>query len=175
MSRSMIVMAIVAAFGGLSRTAVAEPPAQFTDTVGPVVETFPSEEFPFSLCSFTYQIEWLETYRDQRFFDGEGNLVRRTGHFVELNKHRNLDTGVELQETIHLTAHIDPVTKVWTVTGNSWNLHTEDGRLVYVGSGRHVVHRPTGEVFETTPNDPADVAFEDIICPLLGGEPAAGE
>jgi len=56
------------------------------------------------------------------------------------------------------------------VTGESWHLRAENGRLVLSGAGLIAIDLITGDILRQTPGAQADAAA--IICPALGGAPA---
>jgi hypothetical protein len=122
------------------------------------------------LCDFEYELEGSSRINQLRWFDEDGDLVRRRRTIEENLLHRNADTGYELVETVHYTTDLDVASGLLRLTGNSWQLRTTDGRIILVLSGAEILRRFTGEVIWSTPN--VGQGFEDVICPALGGAPA---
>jgi hypothetical protein len=123
------------------------------------------------LCDFAYHEQTSFTQDTTRFFDDAGHLVRVEDHVDLLILHANTATGQTLTERDQYAAHVDLLTGEATVTGQTWHLRDEDGRLVVTGAGLYVQDLITGEVVRETTNAKTDVA--GTLCPALGGAPAA--
>jgi hypothetical protein len=123
-----------------------------------------------ALCDFAYHEEDQGTQNITRFFDSQGNLTRAQAQLDVSILHRNADTGQTLIEELHSAAHIDFTSGQVQVTGQSWHLRTENGRLVLSGAGLIATDLVTGDILRQTPNAMAGTAA--TICPALGGSPA---
>lgn len=77
---------------------------------------------------------------------------------------------VEGPEEDDYAAHVDLVSGQATVTGQSWHLRDERGRLVVAGAGLFAIDLLTGDVLTGTPHVKTD--GRAIVCPALGGAPA---
>jgi hypothetical protein len=136
-------------------------------SLGPYVADAPAG----ALCDFAYHEQTSFTQDTTRYFDDAGHLVRVEDHVDLRILHRNADTGQTLTERDQYAAHVDLVTGAATVTGQTWHLRNEDGRLLVTGAGLYVQDLVTGEVVRETANAKTDVA--GTLCPALGGAPAA--
>jgi hypothetical protein len=133
---------------------------------GPVAFDVPAG----ALCDFAYHEEDRGTQNLTRFSDGQGNLVRVEDQLDVSILHRNIGTGQTLTEDLHSAAHVDLISGQAQVTGESWHLRTEGGRLVLSGAGLIATDLVTGDILRQTPNAMAGTAA--TICPALGGSPA---
>jgi hypothetical protein len=136
-------------------------------SLGPFVADAPAG----ALCDFAYHEQTSFTQNTTRFFDDAGHLVRVEDQVDLRILHRNADTGQTLTERDHYAAHVDLVTGEATVTGQTWHLRNEDGRLVVSGAGLYVQELVTGDVVRETANAKADVA--GTLCQALAGAAAA--
>ncbi len=160
----LAIAAVVLAMGAGSASAAT--PVHVKRTVGPIAGDVPAG----ALCDFAYHEEDLGTQNITRFFDAQGNLIRVEDHLDISILHRNTDTGQTLTEDLHYTAHVDVTSGQVQVTGESWHLRAENGRLVLSGAGLIAIDLITGDILRQTPGAQADAAA--IICPALGGAPA---
>jgi hypothetical protein len=159
----MIALAVLAA--GAS-SASAATPQHMTQTFA-IERDLPAG----ALCDFAYHEEDHGTQTITRFFDRQGNLVGAEAQIAVSILHRNTDTGLTLVEELHSTAHIDFISGQVEVTGQSWHLRAQDGRLVLAGAGLFATDLASGEILRQTPRAlAADTAA--TICPALGGTPA---
>ena len=163
------VLAPLAATGMLmlAPPALAGTTQHVKQSLGPLVADAPAG----ALCDFAYHEQTSFTQNTTRFFDDAGRLVRVEDHVDLLILHTNADTGQTLTERDDYAAHVDLVTDEATVTGQTWHLRNEDGRLVVTGAGLYAQDLITGEVIRETANAKTDVA--GTLCPALGGGPAA--
>jgi hypothetical protein len=122
------------------------------------------------MCDFAYHEEDFGTQNIKRFFDEQGNLIRVEDQLAVSILHRNADTGKTLIEDLHYAAYVDFASGQVRVTGETWRLHTADGRLVLSGAGLVATDLVTGDILRQTPDAKGDVAA--TICPALGGAPA---
>jgi hypothetical protein len=167
--RMLVLLAVfLAAFGVLAAAASADGPVHIKRTFGPIVGDFPAG----TLCNFAYHEEDAGTQNIKRFFDEEGNLIRVEDQVEVTILHQNVDTGLTLTEVLHYAVTVDFVTGEVTVTGESWHLRNEDGRLVLAGAGLIVQDLFTGEILTETPNAKATDSAE-TNCTALGGAPAS--
>jgi hypothetical protein len=152
--------------------ALGAAPASATTTehvmrvVGPESADFPAG----TLCDFAYHQEASYTQNLTRFFDADGNLVSVIDEVDITVVHTNVDTDYSLTEEDHYAAHVDLVSGIAHLTGQSWHLRTADGRLVLSGAGLIIDDIFTQGEFTQTPHAFAD--FPATICPALGGAPA---
>ena len=147
--------------------ASAATPRHTKESFGPFAIDVPAG----ALCDFPYHAEEAFTRNKTSFFDDSGNLVRVEDQ-VDLHVlHRNAQTGQTLTEQDDYAAHVDLVSGEAAVTGQSWHLRDENGRLVVAGAGLFTVDILTGEVLTGTPNVKTD--GRATVCPALGGAPAA--
>jgi hypothetical protein len=123
-----------------------------------------------TLCDFAYHQEAVVTRNATRWFDEAGVLVRVEAQVELWVLHQNVDTGLTLIEELSFAAHIDFVANEERLTGQSWHLRDDDGRLVLVGAGLIFTDLGTGEVIQETPNARAD--FAETNCTALGGAAA---
>jgi hypothetical protein len=147
-------------------SASAATPVHVKQAFGPIAGDVPAG----ALCDFAYHEEDLGTQNITRFFDGQGNLIRVEDQISVSILHRNADTGQTLTEDLHYAAHVDVNSGQVQVTGESWNLSPEDGRLVLSGAGLIATDLLTGDILRQTPGGLANAAA--TICPALGGSPA---
>jgi len=84
--------------------------------------------------------------------------------------HTNLDTGYSLSEVDHFQSLAVINSGQGLTAGVYWHLRDPSGKLVLVQAG-HVTFDQTG-VTSFTPNSGADQTTAQILCPLLGGNPA---
>ena len=166
------VLAALAALAATSTLLLVSPAFAGTSqhvrqSLGPFVADAPAGV----LCDFAYQEQTSFTQNTTRFFDDAGDLVRVEDHVDLRILHRNADTGQTLTERDHYAAHVNLINGEATVTGQTWHLRNEDGRLVVTGAGLYLQDLATGEVVLETPNAKTDVA--GTLCPALGGAPAA--
>jgi hypothetical protein len=165
MQRILLLLLVATAFGlGASAALAADPVHEIFSVSGS--GGAPAGE----ICDFTYEFEFEATINRKRFFDENGNLVRRLQSTEERLVHRNAETGYELVEVVHYTTDLDVASGVVQLSGNSWHLRTTDGKIVLVLSGLEESIRATGEVIRATPQ--VGRGFENVICPALGGSPA---
>ncbi len=160
----LAIAAVVTAAG--AGPAFAADPVHVTQSFGPIAGDVPAG----GVCDFAYHEEDSGTENIKRFFDDQGNLIRIEDQLDISILHRNADTGRTLTEELRAAAHVDLTTGQASVTGQSWHLRTEDGRLVLSGAGLIVTDIATGDVLRQTPSAMADAAA--TICPALGGSPA---
>jgi hypothetical protein len=160
----LAVAAVVLGVGAGSASAAA--PVHVKQIVGPIAFDVPAGV----LCDFAYHEEDLGTQNIKRFFDDQGNLIRVEDHIAVSILHRNADTGQTLVEDLYYAAYVDFASGQVRVTGETWRLHAEDGRLVLSGAGLVATDLVTGDILRQTPDAKGDVA--GTICPALGGSPA---
>jgi hypothetical protein len=156
--------AITLALG--SAPASATTPEHVMRVVGPESADFPAG----TICDFTYRQDVSYTQNVTRFFDDDGNLIGVIDEVDITVLHTNVDTGYSLTEEDHYAAHVDLVTGIDHLTGQSWHLRDASGRLVLSGAGLIIDDIFTQGQFTQTPHAFAD--FPATICPLLGGAPA---
>jgi uncharacterized protein (DUF2141 family) len=148
----------------------AQPASAATPEHVTLIVTVPPLDLPAgALCDFAYHQEASYTRNRTRFFDSAGNLVR----IEDLNDvtvvHRNVDTGYTLVEEDRYAAHVDFASGVVRVTGQSWALRDEAGRLVLAGAGLLTLDLSTEALLTQTSNVKDS---RQIFCPALGGTPA---
>jgi hypothetical protein len=119
------------------------------------------------LCDFAYHTEITITQNIKIFVDEAGEPIGTEDQLHASVLHMNADTGLSLTEEVHYTVHVDFLTGEYQVSGNTWHLRNEDGRVVLVGGGMYVVDIFTFELLKETPNARSDLAA--TICPALGG------
>jgi hypothetical protein len=119
------------------------------------------------LCDFAYHTDITITQNIKIFVGETGETIRTEDQLHASVLHMNADTGLSLTEEVHYTVHVDFMTGEYQVSGNTWHLRTEDGRVVLVGGGMYVVDIFTFELLKETPNARSDLA--ETICPALGG------
>lgn len=147
--------------------ASAGTPMHIKHAFGPIAGDAPAG----TLCDFTYHEEDTGTQNLTRFTDEAGNLVRVEDQVDVTILHRNSNTGTTLIEHLHYAAYVDFVNGTATVTGQSWRLVDEEGRLVLGGAGLVETDLITGDVTTQTPQAKAGSASP--LCTALGGAPAA--
>jgi hypothetical protein len=86
--------------------------------------------------------------------------------------HTNVDTGYALTEVDQTTFVMRLGKSTFVIAGIFWHLRDPSGKVVLVKAGEATFDSTTGELIKFTPNSSFDQAFEDIICPALGGSPA---
>ncbi len=123
-----------------------------------------------SFCDFAYHEESNFLQNIKIFFDDSGNPIGTEDQIRVSVIHTNVETGVTLTEVLHYAVHVDFVTGEYRVTGSSWQLRDENGRIVLVGAGMFLVDLFTFELIVETPNVRSD--FAATICPALGGASA---
>jgi hypothetical protein len=126
------------------------------------VDTFPAG----TMCDFDEQ--------DTFAVDGQGIFVPNTGwnpvHLTVYATHTNLDTGYSLTEVDRITALGVINSGQGSNAGLFWHLRDPSGNLVLVKAGE-LTFDDTG-ITGFTPNSGADQTTAQILCPLLGGNPA---
>lgn len=166
-SRLLLGVALAAALVAVgAHAATAATPVHIKRVFGPIAGDAPAG----ALCDFAYHEEDTGTQNLTRFTDEAGNLVRVEDQVDVTILHRNSDTGMTLIEHLHYAADVDFINGTATVTGQSWRLVDEDGRLVLGGAGLVVTDLLTGDVTTQTPRAKAGSASP--LCTALGGAPA---
>jgi hypothetical protein len=150
-----------------AQSAAATTPVHLKQSFGPVGGDAPAG----TLCDFAYHEEDTGTQNLTRFTDEAGNLVRVEDQVDVTILHGNSDTGTTLIEHLHYAAYVDFVDGTATVTGQSWRLVDEDGRLVLGGAGLVATDLLTGDVIAQTPQAKAGSASP--LCTALGGAPSS--
>jgi hypothetical protein len=167
-SRLVVLVVVVAAAALVAlvpaTAGAATLPVHVKQAFGPIVGDVPAGV----VCDFAYHEEDTGTQNTTRFFDAAGNLVRVEDEVAVTILHRNADTGLTLIEDLHYAAHVDFVSGEVNVTGQSWHLVDEEGRLVLGRGGLIAIDLATGDVIHETPQ-----AMSEALCGLLGGAPAA--
>jgi hypothetical protein len=141
----------------------AATPVHVTRIIGPVAGDVPAG----ALCDFAYHEEDTGTEDITSFTDVAGNLVRTEVNVDVTILHRNSNTGMTLIENLHYAVHVDFLSGAATITGQSWHLRDENGRLVVTGAGLIETNLLTGDVIVQTPNAKAGSASP--LCTALGG------
>jgi hypothetical protein len=162
---ALAAAAVVVAVGAVP--ASAGTPVHIKRAFGPVAGDAPAG----TLCDFAYHEEDTGTQNLTRFTDEAGDLARVEDQVDVTILHRNSDTGMTLIEHLHYAAYVDLVNGTATVTGQTWRLVDQDGRLVLGGAGLVETDLITGEVTTQTPQAKAGSASP--LCAALGGAPAS--
>jgi hypothetical protein len=164
-SRLLLGVALVAAAVTAAQPASAATPVHIKRSV-----VAPALDLPAgALCDFAYHQESSYTQNLSQFFDSAGNLVRVEDQVDITVLHRNADTGYTLIEEDHYAAYVAFASGVARITGQSWALRDETGRLVLSGAGLLTTDLATGALLTQTPNVNDS---RQIFCPALGGTPA---
>ena len=161
--RFALAIAILIAAAVASPAAAAQPDRQAFSF------SYSADRAAGLLCDFAYHEEGSVTGWDQVFVDGNGNYLRDTAHGTSTVVHVNADTGYYLTETITSQTTFTDGTQTLRFAGQNWMLRNPSGRIVAVHSGNLTINFDTGE-FRATPN--LDPDFSELLCPLLGGNPA---
>ena len=116
-------------------------------------------------CDFNFQDTF--TVDGNGTFNPNGTAPLNLTEYVT---HTNLDTGYSLSEVDHFQSLAVINSGQGLTAGVYWHLRDPSGKLVLVQAG-HVTFDQTG-VTSFTPNSGADQTTAQILCPLLGGNPA---
>jgi hypothetical protein len=133
----------------------------FPYTIGPQV--FPAG----TLCDFDFE---SVTNGFQIETDVSNGLI--AVHGTLHNTHTNLDTGYSLTEVDQVTGVVFLSSPTTLTAGLFWHLRDASGKTVLVKAGEATFDATTFELISFTPNSGYDKTFGQIICPLLGGNPA---
>jgi hypothetical protein len=124
----------------------------------------------------TYPAGTMCDFNEQDMFtvDGQGIFVPDTGwnpvHLTVNVTHTNLDSGYFLTEVDHYQSLAVINSGTGRSAGLFWHLRDPSGNLVLVKAGE-LTFDDTG-ITGFTPNSAADQTASQILCPLLGGNPA---
>jgi hypothetical protein len=158
---------------GLAAFAVGmAPPTAFADSPVHEMDEFSGEELlpAGTVCDFNY----LQTFTlgiNAIIFGDPADPSRSIEHASFTVTHTNLDTGYTLTEKGIVTIQISAEDARQKEVGVPWHLRDLSGKLVVHHAGQMLLDTDTGEILKVTAN--LSPGFAEVICPALGGAPAA--
>jgi hypothetical protein len=163
--RRLAVLVVLSGMMALFGNVVSASPAGATP---PERQSF-QDSFSFvdnSSCSFRIHVSIQFQERVTRFFDQQGNTVRRNDHIASQGTWTNRASGESLIESETWNVPFDPETETARVLGLNWHFKLPSGRTVVIDAGKLVFDADGNVIFEAGNHQMVDSDFA-VLCPFL--------